>query len=61
MERLTFRGFPIPESGHHAGRPHLAFEKGLRSLGVLFVRGTQVTDVGVKDLEQALPGLRIIR
>jgi hypothetical protein len=39
----------------------LAHLKGLTQLSYLDLRGTQVTDAGMKELERALPGLNIDR
>jgi hypothetical protein len=41
-----------------AGLAHL---KGLTNLGEVGLEGTQVTDAGVRDLQQALPSLKIHR
>jgi internalin A len=54
LRRLNLSKTQVTDAG-------LAHLKGVVDLKVLFAAGTRVTDTGVKELEQALPNLRVIR
>jgi hypothetical protein len=47
--------------GTEIGDPGLAHLANLKKLKSLYVWQTKVTDAGVKKLQEALPGLKIIR
>jgi hypothetical protein len=54
LEILDLRGTDVTD----ACIPHLL---GLTNLRELSLRGTRVSEVGVEELERAMPGLRVTR
>jgi Leucine Rich repeat len=54
LEELDLNGLEVTDAG-------LAHLGGLTSLHTLVLRSTKVTDAGVKELQRALPNLRIVR